>query len=149
MILPVDYPKIDLPFEEQSPMVLLAMCIWGEARGEDMAAQLMVGCTVRNRVNKPGWWGHDWRSVILQPYQFSSFNETDPNRKRLLYPLQFGTPAEWYPCFYAAMGVMEGYVGDLSQKATHYYDTSIIEPKWAIGKLPVAIRGKLRFYQLQ
>lgn len=160
-ILPFDYPDISLGIEGQQDLILLTMCVWAEARGEQTIAQLSVACTIRNRVidPRPNWWGNTWREVILKPRQFSSFNadlpgtplvnEEDPNRKKLLYPLAYGTPQEWIRCFYAALGVFEDYVEDLTCGANHYYDLSMKKPpKWAEGKEPVALSGQFRFFKL-
>lgn len=149
MILPIDYPNIDIPIDGQHELILLTMCLWGEARGEDALAKLAVGCVIRNRVNAPRWWGDSWKSVILKPYQFSSFNVGDPNRKKLLVPLAYGTPQEWIHCFYAALGVYENHVGDFTGGANHYYDISLPEPPdWAKGKEPVFVQGRFRFFKL-
>jgi spore germination cell wall hydrolase CwlJ-like protein len=58
---------------------LLALCIWAEAEGEPPEGQLAVGWVVRNRVEHPCWWGHDYHSVILATWQFSW---TDPHCDR-------------------------------------------------------------------
>lgn len=59
-------------------MQLLALCIWGEARGESVTGQLAIAHVVLNRVARPSWWGHDVRSVILKEWQFSYFNSRSP-----------------------------------------------------------------------
>ncbi len=57
---------------------LLALCIWGEARGEPVTGQLAIAHVVLNRAANPRWWGHDVRSVILKEWQFSYFNSRAP-----------------------------------------------------------------------
>ncbi len=73
--------------EQIYEVFLLALVIWREARGETLAAKLAVAWVVRNRVQRPGWWGKDWGSVVLKPFQFSSFNHNDPNATRWPDPL--------------------------------------------------------------
>ena len=112
-----------------SDVALLALVIWREARGESPDGQLAVGCSIRNRVNQPGWWGHDYHSVILKPWQYSSFNRNDPNSEK--WPVD-GSQSET-SCLSAASAVIVGNTPDLTDGATHYYDSSIGFPK-AWGK---------------
>jgi N-acetylmuramoyl-L-alanine amidase len=71
---------------------LLALAIYREARGEDLAAKIAVGCVIRNRVQHPSWYGRSWFEVITKPYQFSSFNLGEPNS------IVFGGPKHgWIP----------------------------------------------------
>src|SRR3990167_1415320 len=163
-MLDIKYPDPNIAIEDQSDIILLTMCIWAEARGEQTIGQIAVGCCIRNRVIDPraNWWGNTWREVILKPRQFSSFNkdlpstplnEEDPNRKKLLSPLAYGTVSEWSRCFYVAIGIFENLVNDVSRGANHYYsipnyDISIPAPYWAVGKTPVFTWGILKFYKL-
>jgi N-acetylmuramoyl-L-alanine amidase len=59
---------------------VLVRTVYGEARGEPKAGQVAVVHVIRNRVDRPGWWGHDIASVCLAPWQFSCWNVSDPNR---------------------------------------------------------------------
>ncbi len=122
---PLPDPK--KPFKEQDPRVLLAMCIFGEARGEGDEGKLAVGCVVRNRVNSEGRYGVGFPGVILKPWQFSSFNANDPNRHKLLEPLKHEPKAVWEACFAAAAAVFGEEAGDV---------------------LPTVKIGSLNFYRL-
>lgn len=68
----------------------LARTLYGEARGEDKQGRIAVACVVLNRVKKQKMCG--WRIVAgqkvptidatcLKKWQFSCWNENDPNRK--------------------------------------------------------------------
>src|SRR5271169_2984705 len=83
---------------------LLALAIYREARGEDRAAKIAVGCVIRNRVQHPSWYGRTWFEVITKPYQFSSFNLGEPNST------VFGSPNDpaWQDSAAAALSVMGG-----------------------------------------
>jgi N-acetylmuramoyl-L-alanine amidase len=107
---------------------LLALCIWREARGTKTEAKFAVGCSIRNRVNHPCWWGKDYRSVILKPWQYSSFNEGDPNETQ--FP--FESELIWNVCLEIAQEVMDGQA-DTTQGATSYFDKSLDShpPSWA------------------
>lgn len=113
------------PYQELSPVELLTLCCWREARGESLNAKIAQCWAVKNRVEKPGWWGHDWHTVILKPWQFSSFNKNDPNSEK--WP-EDDDPA-FEQCVQAAEAVMLGTVEDPTNGSTHYYDTSIEFPR--------------------
>ena len=57
-----------------------ARTTWRECREESTGAPRGIFHTVVNRAAKAGWWGTDVVSVILKPFQFSSFNLDDPRR---------------------------------------------------------------------
>lgn len=137
-----------VPYPELTDSQLLALCCWREARGESLDAKIAQCWSVRNRVDRPGWWGHDWQSVILKPWQYSSFNWNDPNVNR--WP-EDDSPS-WGECQQAAEEVMLASVSDPTNGATHYYDVSITFPK-AWGKesewentLNV---GRLKFWKMK
>jgi spore germination cell wall hydrolase CwlJ-like protein len=62
--------------------VLLAQCIWGEARGEEKQGKLAVGCVVRNRLRTRIGFGFTWNQVILQENAFSCFRGATPTMKK-------------------------------------------------------------------
>ena len=119
-------PDKTLSFAQQHPVTLLAMCIWGEARGDSEAAKLGVGCVVRNRVNRN--WAHNntYTQVILQPYQFDCFLKSDPNASKILDPLRTESTAVWDSCYYAALRVMlPGVIQDVTNGAVFYYSSPV------------------------
>jgi N-acetylmuramoyl-L-alanine amidase len=124
--------------------VLLALVVWREARGEIEAAKVGVAWTIRNRVMKPGWWGTSWISVILKPFQFSSFNHSDPNATKM--------PDEddhsWDDSLNAAYSVYTLGVNDPTGGATHYFDKSLDSnpPSWAAELSHKCDIGNLHFY---
>jgi spore germination cell wall hydrolase CwlJ-like protein len=151
-------PDPNLPIEAQAEDVLLAMCIWGEARGQCDAARLGVANVVRNRVLNPrARYGAGWRGVILKPWQFSSFNadnpqtlrnEEDVNRHKLLGPLKHAPKAVWESCFAIAAAVMAGTLEDNTSGATHYFDDSLKQPPgWAACYVPTVKHGSLNFFR--
>ncbi len=77
----------------QDPVVLLAMCVFGEARGESEAVQRAVAQVVLNRARNPhpvfgsragAAFEDNLRRVILRPGQFSCLHPSDPNYHKLL-----------------------------------------------------------------
>ena len=109
---------------------IVALCNWREARNQSLAAKVAQVWTIKNRVQKPSWWGKDYVSVVTKPEQFSSFNPGDPNSVKWPFP---GDPA-WADCWTVASTVMQDAIPDPTFGATHYFDKSIFSrpPKWAV-----------------
>lgn len=140
-------PDPSKPIEAQEDVVLLAMCVFGEARGQSRAAKIGVASAVRNRVALAPKFGRGWSGVILKRWAFSSFNAADPNRKKLMAPLRWEKPEVWAACWDAARAVYERAVADITDGATHYYDDSIAAPSWARYYVPTVKLGRLNFYR--
>ncbi len=148
--------------EQVYEVFLLALVVWREARGETLPGKLAVAWVVRNRVNHPGWWGKDWITVVLKPFQFSSFNRNDPNATRWPSPLD----TSWEAALQIAADVYAGHgqvrfsdsggvqrtpeTGDPTSGAVFYFDKSLDNnpPTWAIDGSTVhtADIGNLHFY---
>ena len=138
-------PDPRLPLHMQNPTVLLAMCIFGEARGEIPEAQYAVGCVVRNRVES-GHYGIGWTGVILRPWQFSSFDANDPNRAKLMEPTKYESPEVWWRCYVAADMAMHHASGDPTGGAVFYFSPPLTEPPAAWGPVTeTVVIGNLHF----
>ena len=129
---------------------VLARTLWGEARGEGTDGMKAVACVILNRVQiaqKKGkfWWGNDIIQVCQKPAQFSCWNRTDPNFRKLQAvdekDLYFATAKR------IASRAVAGVLEDMTGGATHYHASSIM-PYWAKGKTPRAIIGHHKFYKL-
>lgn len=110
-------PVPGLSIELQPAEILLAMLVWGEARGESPEGRLAVAWVAKNRAVRRGW---SLASVILQPWQFSAFNRDDPNRTKMLEPTKHDLPEVWDACAIAAQSVLAGLEPDTSNSADHY-----------------------------
>ena len=121
---------------------LLALCCWREARGEGNLGKRGVAHVIANRAADPKWWGHDMRSVILKPFQFSSFNANDPNSTK--WPLD--DEADWLDCLEAAQKVLAGGDPDPSEGATYYFSPPLLVAPHAWGPVEVTAKiGRLTF----
>lgn len=133
--------------EQMYEFVLLALCNWREARGEPIEAKTAQAWTVRNRAMQSAWWGKDWCSVILKPFQYSSFNRNDPNATKLPTP----EDSSWQDCLKVAEVVYTGIGVDPTGGATHYYDKSLDNhpPLWATDGSMVQTTdvGSFRFFR--
>lgn len=129
---------------------VLARTLWGEARGEGTEGMKAVASTILNRVKvaqEKGkyWWGNNIIQVCQKPYQFSCWNRSDPNFKKLLSidekDLYFATAMR------IARRAVIGQLEDMTEGATHYHAAGI-EPYWARNERPVTVLGNHIFYKL-
>jgi spore germination cell wall hydrolase CwlJ-like protein len=111
---------------------------------------LAVANVILNRVSiahKYGsfWWGDNIIQVCQKPYQFSCWNRSDPNYKKLQSVdksnLYFATAQR------LAQRALAGALEDITHGATHYHAINI-KPYWATGRKPCAIIGKHVLYCL-
>lgn len=119
---------------------LLALCVWREGRNQPFRGLRGIAWSVRNRVEHPSWWGKSYSEVITKRWQFSSFNEGDPNA--LQFPVD--DPA-WSSCLQAAEDVYGGIIADPTGGATHYYNPAAVKatPKWVEGPPPATFTVQL------
>lgn len=130
---------------------ILARTLWGEARGEGTAGMQAVAAVIMNRVKiaraRPGgmWWGNDVISVCQKPWQFSCWNRSDPNMKKVM-----AVTAD-DPYFKNAMAIartaLAGTLRDPTGGATHYHARGTV-PDWAKGRTPVVTIGRHVFYRM-
>lgn len=150
----------DTSFYSLSDTELLAMLCYGEARGEEPRGQVSVMQVVKNRVEHGGWFldsgilkaGYSkYHAVCLKNafvsklgkyiYQFSCFQDGDPNRDILLAlcsDIDMHSVLSRFP----SSKVIDGTLEDISKGATHYYSPSICgTPSWAKKMKVTAIIG--------
>jgi N-acetylmuramoyl-L-alanine amidase len=140
------------PYKNLSDLALLELCIWREARGESFDGKRGVAHVIRNRTQISTWWNGriagSVQRVVLQPYQFSSFNSGDPNADK--WPMD--TDTEFVESSVVATLVWLGKNPDNTDGATHYYDISIDWPEaWGpqSGFVNTLNVGRLRFWKLR
>lgn len=117
-------------YDNYSDQDLLALAIWREARNQPHEAKLGVGMSIRNRVQHPRWWGRTYNQVILDKWQFSSFDPSDPNSNKFPSPdLDWNAYLDAEDC---ATSVLAG-AADNTQGAVSYFDRSLDShpPAWA------------------
>jgi spore germination cell wall hydrolase CwlJ-like protein len=117
-----------------SDLTALALTMLGEARGEGLEGMQDVGSTIINRVNHPSWRGDTVLGVCVKPWQYSCWNEGDPNRE---YLDSIEESDELYQkSANIAEDLIDETLADRTNGATYYYRIGSPEPKWAIGKDP-------------
>ena len=123
-------PAPGLKIEQQTEAWVLRACMWAEARGEPAVGRLAVAWTIRNRAVARDT---SLKFEILKPWQFSSFNENDPNRELLLLAHK-QDPAGWGAVDAIAELFENKATVDPTLGATHYYVLDMPNtPKWGRG----------------
>ena len=130
-------------YADLSELEILSLCVWREARGEGLLGKRGVAHVVWNRVARPSWWGNSIHSVILCPFQFSSFNEGDPNSSKW--------PEDADPAYSDSLTVCEDVLlngdEDITGGSTSYYDISIPAPYWTAKMTFTIAIGRFRFFK--
>jgi len=138
-----------VPYEELDEPHLLALLIWREAANQGMLGRRGVGCNARNRVNAHWLGDKTYHSVILHPYQYSSFNApprthiTDPNESK------WWTDGEqsWVQCLAEANYVLSG-CDDVTNGSRFYFSPPVKVPPTQWGAVvPTASIGNLSFWK--
>jgi hypothetical protein len=119
---------IPQPYKQLTRLEILSLCDWREAQNQPRDAMRGVAHVVRNRTFAATWWdghkGGDYHAVILDPFQFSSFNPGDPGADK--WPRD--NDPSWLKCQAACLWVPCGVDEDLTDGAQFYYDDSISWP---------------------
>jgi N-acetylmuramoyl-L-alanine amidase len=140
-----------------------ALTIYGEARGEGQEGKNAVAHTILNRCKAKRWWGkgvpalvdHSIAEVCKTPSQFSCWNKSDQNYKLLIgYEadgLGFAVGDKAFrACLKALIDAVDGFTIDHTKGCTHYLTTKLHEsgkgPKWA-ERGDYAEIGKHRFFR--
>lgn len=127
---------------------ILARTLYGEARGESLSGKEAVACVILNRVKRAQkrgqyWWGNSVESVCQKPWQFSCWNENDPNREKVL-AMESGHRV-FDTCVRISRRAVSGCLEDATNGATHYH-TLNINPPWSRGRAACAEIGHHLFY---
>ncbi len=137
-------------FYKDMSIDVLARTLWGEARSEGSEGMEAVASVILNRVNVADergsfWWGNNIIQVCQKPYQFSCWNRSDPNFKKLAgvddSDVYFATAKR------IARRSLLGFVDDHTKGATHYHTRDIM-PYWAKNQTQTARIGRHVFYRL-
>lgn len=121
----------------------LCLTVDGEGRGEPVIGQIAIACTIRNRVFDKRW-PDTYREVCLQPWQFSCWNQNDPNYPRLVKfaaKWQKSPPVgvSWDQLLYLMDHIMGGQLTDYTAGCNHYITRALFlskPPAHLVGRVP-------------
>ena len=146
-------------FNRLSDTQMLALTIYGEARGEPLKGKIAVGLVVLER-EKMKRWGKGIKKVVLSPYQFSCFLPSDVNHKKLKniadnWKVSFNRNKTLQEVYYIADGIMNRKLTNFSfssivlgvhhNRPTHF-KTKAVNPRWAKKMKMVAEIGNHQFF---
>lgn len=121
-----------------------ARTLWAEARGEPEAGQRAVAHVIVNRL-RSNRWGPTLASVCVWPFQFSSWNDNDPNRTQLVCLSENDPAVVMFGRFIEE--ALSRADPDPTQNSLWYYAISMPKPPaWDQGQSFVQI-GNHRFFQ--
>ena len=116
--------------------------LYGECRGEPMAGKVAVAWVILNRARIRK---QSLTRVCKAPWQFSCWNENDPNRRKLEALKE--TDAGYIECLRALDTAMDGKGGDPTYGSQHYHTVGLRPlPTWALGHDVVCVIGNHCFY---
>jgi len=142
-LLPLERPNMTKPMAAFSDrdLFVMALTLYGEARGLPEEGQTKVAWVIRNRAERKQFVGSQFgtpgcvTTVCLAPWQFSCWNVNDPNsrvlndRLRRFDDLVTPEPMGMTTQLKVARDVLEGLVPDPTNGADHYH--TIAAPSWA------------------
>ena len=124
---------------------VVALTLYGEARGCHVLDRLGVLAVIRERYLRPGWWskpGHTWADVCRFPWAFSAWHSHDDAHRRnheAMMRAKEVDKATFEACFslaeYAINAMKDRDVATIFNASgpddipTHYHDRSIDTPK--------------------
>jgi len=110
---------------------ILARTLYGESVPYNAEDAQAIASVVMNRVRMRNW-PATVSEVCLQPYQFSCWNVSDPNRARIAK-----ASGDWFDrCIEIAKAAVEKRLDDPTNQSTHYH-TPRVTPKWSRNKKAV------------
>lgn len=128
--LPEGVPDIDPSIDldnlsvDRDQFLCLATNIYFEARGSTINDQRAVALVTLNRTRHWRWSGAIC-DVVWESYQFSWTITANQSRNRVR------TAGSWQTSQLVAYEVLRGYVPDITEGSTNYYNPSVVRPAWA------------------
>jgi spore germination cell wall hydrolase CwlJ-like protein len=127
----------------------MALTMWGEGRGQGEEGMRAVGHVIRNRqqAKRNGAFVTD---TVSAAWQFSCWNEGDPNRAAMLnvetLPETSRDHRLWLAAKRIAAEILAGRSADPTGGAL-FYHTVDVQPRWSEGVAPVAQIGTHLFFR--
>jgi N-acetylmuramoyl-L-alanine amidase len=103
-----------------------AATLFMEASGEPPEGQQAVASVLGNRL-RDGRWGPTLAAVCLAPAQFSCWNTSDPNRKRLAAT----SDTVLLPFEAMIQRALDGVLIDNTNGSLWYFNPGLVLPSWA------------------
>lgn len=127
--------------KDQYELIMLALCLWREARSRTEEEIRAVACSIRNRLDAKFRGADDYAEVVTERAQYSSFPWFNGKGQPIIDHNGINFPHRGRPewdkfemCLAIADQVKNGGTPDSVGGATHYYDKSLDgnPPAWAL-----------------
>jgi len=133
---------------------IMALTIYGEARGEPYEGKVAVGSVILERVEHRDWDGKTLHEVCLMPYQFSCFLPADPNFKALKliagdWETKIARSKVLSECYAITSGLLDGTIPRTPEIAAAHccqYKTRRATAAWAKKMKVILTIGQHEFY---
>lgn len=129
----VTQPEVSLYPHSERDLDIMARTLWGEARGEGYRGMKAVANVIMNRYASNNW-PDNVADVCLQPFQFSAWLDSDPN-KALMERVTTDNPD-----FRTALGIarlaLTRQLADITGGADHYLNIPVTRQIRGDGTLP-------------
>lgn len=145
---------LNATFGHLSDEQILALTLYGEARGEPHEGRIAVGSVILERVDHRDWDGKTIQEVCLKPYQFSCFLPSDPNFAKLKaiaedweHGLLDSAPLQ--KCHAVAKGLLNGVIPRDPVIAAHHctqYCAIDAQPDWKKTMRLIGTVSRHEFY---
>jgi N-acetylmuramoyl-L-alanine amidase len=131
--------------QQDIDIIITALTLYREARGELEAVRIGVACVIRNRVHARWISDQTYQDVCVHPWQFSGMTAPgDPN----LIKWPRSPDGAWLGCLAVAEGIVKEQTADTVAGAVFYHDISLPGPPDGWGQvLLVAQLGRIKFYR--
>jgi len=141
-------------FSPLSEAEIMALTIYGEARGESHEGKIAVGSVILERVKHREWDGDTIHEVCLMPYQFSCYLPGDPNFQALRliagdWDKKSMRSMAMSECYQIASGMLDGTIPETPEiEKAHccQYKTVKAQAAWAKKMNLIATVGAHEFY---
>lgn len=147
----IDYQK---EINALNNLDVLALTIYGEARGECIEGQIAVGNVIRNRVNSEH---KTFKEICLAPQQFSCWNINDPNyiilgEAAAKLNMNYSIDSIFTQILWIAQGILRNQIKDNIKNAENYLATYLFHsdkcPRWANAAIATTEIGNHTFIRV-
>ena len=119
-----------------STILVIALTLWGEARGESYEGKYAVAQVIVARHEQSG---HSYKKVCLEPKQFSCWHNGIFTQR-----MPKGKEPEWVECYSIADAMVKGQVPP--SRATHFRSIKV-RPSWMYAMTRIERIGRHVFYE--
>lgn len=140
------------------PDEVLALTIYGEARGESIEGQVAIANIIMNRfLSNTFKYKNNVGNVCLEKFQFSCWNDNDPNRAKLLSlanSLVIGDIKDTIlrQCLAVARNIVGNHFVDNISGNKNYMTNNLFnsnkKPSWAINAKNIKVIGNHTFFNV-